>query len=101
MNLNQINFFSAVIGFSLANIVFYLFSGRTEGENSSKSLLINIGSFTIHLHHWIIGLMLLFILLAIERYFGRNIFISLFKGVAFGAIFHGISYYNDYLKIIK
>lgn len=101
MNTNQINYLAAIIGFTLANILFYYLSGKIEGGNQSRSIFISIGSFTFHFHHWMIGLIALIFILIIEQYFGRHLVISVIKSLAIGAVFHGLSFYNDYFKIIK
>ena len=99
MPTNQTNYILAFCGFILANIFLYVFSGKFEGDKSENSIFINLFNQSFHLHHWIIGFLGLIICLMTEQITGRNILLSFAKGVSFGFIFHGLTFYTDYLNI--
>jgi hypothetical protein len=99
--VNQINYISAVFGFCLINLIFLTFSGNYEDDKADRSMYLNVVGLTIHIHHWMLGLMGLLICLCIEQYFGRNLVLSFLKGVFFGSIFDRLTYYVDYFDVIK
>ena len=101
MSVNQINYISAVIGFFVVNVLFLVFSGKAEGDRAERSLYLSLAGSTLHIHHWMLGLVGLIICLIIEQYFGRNLLLSFVKGLAFGSIFHGLIFYVDYFNIRK
>jgi hypothetical protein len=101
MSSNQFNYILAITGFVLANLFLLFFAGKYEGDKSENSIFINISSFSIHLHHWMIGLIGLILCLIIEQFIGRNHLVSIFKGLALGLIFHDLTFYLNYFKIFN
>ena len=68
----------------------------------SKSNQFTFGKYTVHIHHWIIHLLLLFsfkyLLMDLTQNYGKyNDFIL---GILFGGILHGLLEYNDSFRII-
>jgi len=98
---NQINYISAILGFILINILFLIFAGGFEGDKSANSLFISLFGQNIHLHHWLVGFVSLIILLVLEQLIGKSLLLSFTKGLALGAIFHGLTFYSDYFKILN
>ena len=86
-------FFGAILGYLLAKLI----AGKNTGESGKiKSLSFNIGSFRVHLHHWLLSAMVLVLAL----YYN---FLSLYQfsfGFLSGLIFHGIYSYSDWHKIL-
>lgn len=103
MSLNQIYYFWALAAFILSDS-FFLAWGNTEGDKSDNSVYINLVDFKLHIHHWMIGLVLLASTLTIENVFytgQKNLVISFIKGLCLGMIFHGLTFYTDYFFIFK
>lgn len=83
------------LGLTISYLVCLIFAGRHEGDKINKSLRFKIGEFYIHIHHWIIGLVLFFIC----SYIGfTNYFIL---GIIIGLILQGISYKDRTLVVYK
>jgi hypothetical protein len=99
MTINQLNYTFAVLGLVVSNIILLIFAGRFESDRPDRSIFINLFGNNFHLHHWIIGLFGLIFALIFEQLTSRNFYLSSFKGVFFGMIFHGLVFYNDYFKI--
>jgi len=99
MSPNQTNYIIALCGFVLVNILLFVFAGRFEGDKSGNSIFITLFNQSFHLHHWLIGLFSLVVCLIFEQYIGRNLLLSVAKGVSIGFIFHGLTFYLDYFKI--
>ena len=99
MSPNQTNYILGFCGFIVANIFLYVFSGKFEGDKSENSIFINLFNQSFHFHHWMIGFLGLVICLIIEQATGRNLVLSFAKGISFGLIFHGLTFYTDYFNI--
>ena len=79
-----------IIGFVIAQF----FSGKKEGvQGRIKSLKIVVGKYFIHLHHWLLFLIILSILIILNY---DNTFVY---GIVIGIIFQGLTY-SDFYKII-
>ncbi len=93
--LGYFSFISWLLGFGIAKFL----GGKRDGEvGKIKSIIIPVGKYKIHLHHWLISLwagilggIKGFYLLSPEFFFG-------FLG---GLIFQGIYCYGDWYQIIK
>lgn len=86
-------FFGAVLGYFLAKFV----AGRDTGSPGKiKSLSFNIGSYRVHLHHWLFGSMVLIPAV----YYNFLPFYQLSFGLLGGIIFQGIYSYSDWHKIL-
>ena len=63
-----------------------------------KSIILNIGRYRLHFHHWLIGLSLFFLgIFAIVPALKETIF----QGMIIGVFFQGIFDYPDWYKIIR
>jgi len=73
-------------------------SAREAGQKNRwwKSLVIRIGNYQLHFHHWLYSLAILISGL----YYNFLPFPQLSYGVLGGMIFHGIYSYRDWYKII-
>jgi len=81
---------SAIVGFATAKI----FSGKKEGKQGRiKPLQFQTKKYTTHIHHWLLGTIILGILL-IFNYYNEIIF-----GFILGIILQGLTY-KDFYKII-
>ncbi|HIH10877.1 TPA: hypothetical protein HA241_01690 [Candidatus Woesearchaeota archaeon] len=91
--MNKIFLFLGIgAGFAVA----YFLSGKSEGQQGIvKSLLIPLGSYSIHLHHWLIALVMLIILFSLKIY---NPFLH---GFLLGLILQGLTYHDFYNIISK
>jgi hypothetical protein len=86
-------FFGAVLGYFLAKIL----AGKNTGEPGKiKSLSFNIGSFKVHLHHWLLSAMVL----SLALYYNFLSFYQFSFGLLGGIIFQGIYSYSDWHKIL-
>lgn len=101
MTPNQLYYAISLFGFILSQIFCILFSGKYEGDKPEQSLILNLPSLSIHIHHWISGLAILVGVIILEQSIGRVSWLAFFKGVAIGLIFHGLAFYIDYFQIIK
>jgi len=91
--------FGIIFGFLLALV----FAGRGTGEQGIvHSIIFSVGSFSVHLHHWLISLMGVSFLLVIDWKFkikNRKLF-CFFVGVLLGLIIQGIFMYSDWFKVV-
>jgi len=101
MNENQIHFAIGLFTFLVTNILLLVFGGRFENDKVENSIIVTVFDNSFHIHHWMIGLLILIVLLIVEQFTYKMYGLSFLKGIAFGLIFHGIVYYSDYFKIIK
>ena len=79
-----------IIGIIIGFFIFEVFSGRKEGKIGNSILILETKKYDYHLHHWMIFLLILIILLAIEYH---NDFIY---GLVIGIIVHGLTYKDFY-----
>lgn len=88
------NYYILIIAIIVGYFIAKFFSGKKEGkEGIFKSIKLNIGKYTIHLHHWLLVLILLIILLLIRFY--NNLLYGLLIGIMIQGLF-----YKDFDKII-
>ena len=82
-----------VIGYIICKLFchFFLHKGRIN------SIFIDWGKWKIHLHHWIIGLILLAAVWVIDHYYLP----TLFAGIICGMIIQDIYDYNDWHRVIE
>lgn len=79
-----------IIGFYITKML----SGKREGEEGIiHSFQFDIGKYHVHLHHWIIAIIILTILLIIGYYH------DLVYGILIGLLIQGLTY-RDFYKII-
>ncbi len=62
-----------------------------------KFIFLNIGKWKIHLHHWIIGI-LVFILIWIAGWL--NVFPKFCLGAIWGLVFHDLYFDKEWYKVI-
>ena len=81
-----------VIGYLLCKVFCNLFveNGKIE------SIFIDYGKWQLHLHHWIMGIMILAIVWVIDYFYLP----TFFAGVICGVIIQDIYDYNDWHKVI-
>lgn len=81
-----------VIGYVLCKIFCNVFvhNGKID------SIFINYGKWKIHLHHWIMGIVVLAIVWTIDYFYLP----TFFAGVVCGIIIQDIYDYNDWYKVI-
>ena len=73
--------------------------GRTEGiEGRIRSIVIPIGKFRLHLHHWLLGVLVMCIGLI------KSIFVyippEVFYGMLGGFVWQGVYCYSDWYRVI-
>ena len=71
-------------------ISFMLYCGQCTPDCGYKFNQLKFYNYTIHLHHWLISLILI--------YFINN---PILKGLLIGGVIHGIFMYDDWYEIIK
>jgi len=81
-------FFGGLFGYLLAHFL----SGKLN------SVILGIGKFKFHVHHWIMGFVMLTVVLLYEISPLAN---QLFYGFLGGVIFQGISDYSDWHRILS
>ena len=62
-----------------------------------KSILLNLGKRQIHLHHWLMGV-LIFLFIWICGWLGS--LPNFFVGAIFGLIFHDLYFDDDWYKVV-
>jgi len=94
--ISAIPFYSgSFLGYILAKF----FSGKsTACQGRLKSIILNVGTYRIHLHHWFISVLIILGLLI------KGICLSEFLlgtfGFLAGLIFQGIYHYQDWHRIL-
>ena len=61
------------------------------------SIFIDYGKWKVHLHHWIMGIIVLAIVWVIDYFYLP----TFFAGVVFGIILQDIYDYNDWYKVVS
>jgi len=81
-----------VIGYVLCKMFCHLFvhSGKID------SVFLDIGKWKLHLHHWIMGIMILALVWVIDYFYLP----AFFAGAVCGMIIQDIYDYNDWHKVI-
>ncbi len=86
-------YFGTLLGYFITKF----FSGKQTGSPGKiKSLAFNIGDYRLHLHHWLLGLIVL--IFAIWHQFLPFSHFSF--GFLGGLIFQGIFCYSDWRRIL-
>ena len=81
-----------VIGYVLCKIFCHLFVNKGK----INSIFIDYGKWQLHLHHWIIGIMVLAIVWVIDYFYLP----TFFAGAVCGMIIQDIYDYNDWYKVV-
>ena len=85
-----------VIGYVLCKIFCKLFLRHGDNVNGKiEKVFVNFGKWKIHLHHWIMGIIVLAIVWVIDYFYLP----TFFAGVICGIILQDIYDYNDWYKI--
>ncbi|MDY6893278.1 MAG: hypothetical protein SVO26_06160 [Chloroflexota bacterium] len=88
-------FLSWLLGF----VVCKYLSSKTEGEPSKVvSIIIPVGRWRLHLHHWICSLGFIGLSTTTDIYFLSP---AVTYGLLGGLVFQGIYCYNDWYRIIR
>lgn len=80
-----------------------IFAGSSTGQQGiMNSLVLNLGNWQLHLHHWLIAaLILVFALFFLRKRYNFNPVIFYFSvGILSGLILQGIFVYDDWHKIL-
>ena len=92
---SYISIVCVISGFIIAKLC----GGKKEGTPGNvRSIMIPIGSFTLHLHHWIVFslVMLLGLAKSVFLYIPPEVFYGLLSGLAW----QGVYCYNDWHRVI-
>jgi len=89
--------FLLTLGLALGYIGSKIFSKYLiESGKVDSSIYIDCGKWKLHMHHWILGALLLLIVWLIDYFY----FPRFFVGVVCGIIAHDIYDFNDWHKIL-
>lgn len=88
--------FLLAFGLALGYIVSKIFSKYLIEEGKVDCIYIDCGKWKIHLHHWILGTLVLLLVWFIDFFYLPRIFIGFICGI----IAHDIYDYNDWHKIL-
>jgi len=88
--------FLLALGLALGYIGSKIFSKLLVENGKVDCIYIDCGKWKIHLHHWILGALLLLIVWFIDFFYLPRFFV----GVVCGVIAHDIYDYNDWHKIL-
>jgi len=104
----------AILGFLLSFLFFSMVAGQKEGESPriGKSIIVPVSeSKSCHVHHWIIGLVFVFLILTSwpeatptptsHRRWRTSSSFSLLLGLALGGFIHGFTYKDWHCIIIE
>ncbi len=81
-----------VAGYVLCKIFCHVFVHKSKIE----TIFLDYGKWRIHLHHWIMGIILLAIVWVVDHYYLP----TLFAGFVCGVIIQDIYDYNDWHQVI-
>src|SRR5437870_6368057 len=81
-----------VVGYVLCKLFCHVFVHKGK----VNSIFLDFGNWRIHLHHWIMGIMLLAVVWVIDYYYLP----AFFAGAVVGVIIQDIYDYNDWHKVI-
>jgi len=87
--------FLLALGLALGYIGSKVFSHYLLESGKVDSIYIDCGKYKIHLHHWILGALLLAIAWVIDYFYLPRFFV----GVMCGVIAHDIYDFNDWHKV--
>jgi len=88
--------FLLALGLAIGYIGSKLFFKYLVENGKVDCTFIDCGKWKIHLHHWILGALLLLIVWFIDYFYLPRFFV----GVVFGIIIHDIYDFNDWHKIL-
>jgi len=88
--------FLLALGLALGYISSKIFSKYLLENGKVDCIYIDCGKYKIHLHHWILGAMLLLFVWVIDYFYLPRFFV----GVVSGIIAHDIYDFNDWHKVI-
>lgn len=88
--------FLLALGLALGYIGSKIFSKYFLEKGKVESIYIDCGKWKLHLHHWILGALLLLVVWFIDYFYLPRIFI----GVVCGIIAHDIYDFNDWHKVL-
>ncbi|MBZ9572188.1 hypothetical protein KJA15_02570 [Patescibacteria group bacterium] len=74
------------------------FAGQYDGHQRIKSIILNIGNYRLHLHHWLLSLGILIFNFLYNLFFPFPQFFLSFLG---GLMIQGIFCYPDWYKILR
>ena len=84
------------LGLALGYIGAKIFSKYLLEQGKVDCIFIDCGKYKIHLHHWILGTLLLLLVWVIDYFYLPRFFV----GVVCGVIAHDIYDFNDWHKIL-
>ncbi len=90
-------------GSSIGYFVGYLFGGHQSGaQGLIDSMILSLGAWQLHIHHWLFSLaLLLFLLFFIRKNFRLPaLFFSFLFGFFLGLLAQGIIVYDDWHRIL-
>ena len=87
--------FLLALGLALGYIGSKIFSKYLLESGKVDSIYIDCGKYKIHLHHWILGALLLGVAWVIDYFYLPRFFV----GVVCGVIAHDIYDFNDWHKV--
>ncbi|MBU0757126.1 MAG: hypothetical protein KKF44_03605 [Nanoarchaeota archaeon] len=92
--------YGTILGYITASV----FAGQKTGEKGViGALIVHYHKLKIHIHHWIIGLLLLVVYISIDLFFfdiNPTPVDYAVMGFFIGVIFQGVFHYSDWKKII-
>lgn len=95
------------IGFLTGSSVGYFIGNFLAGSQVGQpgiinSIILNLGGWQLHLHHWLISLGILIFLCSFLRrkYLIPSFFLAISSGFLIGLIFQGVFHYDDWHKIL-
>ena len=88
--------FLLALGFALGYIGSKIFSKYLVENGKVDCVYIDCGKYKIHLHHWILGALLLLLVWIIDFFYLPRFFV----GVVCGIMAHDIYDFNDWHKIL-
>src|SRR5438128_2319908 len=89
--------FSFTTGIVIGYILCKAFCKLFVHSGTIESIFIDYGQWKVHLHHWIIGLIVLAIVWVIDYFYLP----TFFAGAICGIILQDIYDYNDWYKVIS
>lgn len=84
-------FVSTVIGF----LFWKFFAGKYEGDKLERSLRPHIGTYRVHIHHWMWSSVILVIFIL------AKVYNPIFLGLLMGSIFQGLLYRDRFVFIYR
>ena len=88
--------FLIAIGLALGYLGSKIYSKLLIENGKVDCIYIDCGKYKIHLHHWILGTLLLLLVWVIDYFYLPRFFV----GVVLGVIAHDIYDFNDWHKVL-